>query len=219
MKTQFRSEVQLRQDREQQLRDFIRDGVRTATAGSAKIRVLARAPESMVARILFEMSGEIAARGLSAEIVFAGAAVVQAGDSWQLAFDPALAHEIRLAREPRLLDGHEQLVIGDGHVWFGDSMRREGDKRDAFASFANGDLGAGRRATATYLRIWAAAEIVYSHRSVESGAMRHAGVPAGSPKVPEIAAANAGVVVVASADGLPAGAAETLGAWQPSTRH
>ena len=54
--------------------------------------------------------------------------------------------EIRWAKNPRMLDAHEQLVIGPNSTWMGDCMRRDPTKRDAFQSF-NVDCpeAAGRR--------------------------------------------------------------------------
>ena len=42
------------------------------------------------------------------------------------------AHELlRWARNPRLLDAHEQVTYGTSLCWWGDSMRRDADKRNA----------------------------------------------------------------------------------------
>jgi hypothetical protein len=42
---------------------------------------------------------------------------------------------IRWARNPRLLDAHEQVTCGDGMCWLGDSMRRDADKRNGLSLF------------------------------------------------------------------------------------
>ncbi len=42
---------------------------------------------------------------------------------------------IRWARNPRLLDAHEQATSGAAMCWSGDAMRREADKRNALSLF------------------------------------------------------------------------------------
>jgi len=43
---------------------------------------------------------------------------------------------IRWARNPRLLDAHEQVTYGDAICWSGDAMRREADRRNALTLFS-----------------------------------------------------------------------------------
>ena len=124
---------------------------------------MARAPESVAAKALFAVSEQLAKHRITARIVLAGGAVVKSGDSWHLSFDPGFRHEIRILHDVRFLDGHEQLVLGCNSQWFGDSMRREPDKRDAFTMFLNDDQVAAGRSRATFDRLWALAEAVYVH--------------------------------------------------------
>src|SRR4029077_3256055 len=51
--------------------------------------------------------------------------------------DPA-RELIRWARNPRLLDAHEQATYGSSLCWWGDAMRREADKRNALSLFEHG---------------------------------------------------------------------------------
>jgi hypothetical protein len=60
-------------------------------------------------------------------------------DVWTLAAEPAaLDYEVRWARDPRLIEAHEQLVLGAQTCWIGDSMRRDPTKCDAFESYVEG---------------------------------------------------------------------------------
>ncbi len=162
-KAPARSEIREREDRELQLKEFIRGALEAVKSGPGEILLVARAPESVAAKALFAMSDECAARQIRARIVFAGGALVKTGEAWHLSFDPAFQHEIRILHDGRFLDGHEQLVLGVQAQWFGDSMRREPDKRDAFAMFKNEDeVGAGR-SRATFDRLWSLAVPVYAH--------------------------------------------------------
>lgn len=64
--------------------------------------------------------------------------------------------ELRWAKNPRLLDAHEQLVIGADASWTGDCMRRDPMKRDAFHSFNTDCPEATGWAHVSFERIWQA---------------------------------------------------------------
>ena len=207
LKSPPRKETTEREERQQQLRDFIGSSLDALQDGPDSVLLIARAPDSLPARILFELSKVLAARNLGARIAFTGAATATVGDAWRLNFDTAFAHEIRVLRDPRFLDGHEQLVLGRHSVWFGDSMRREPDKRDAFASFVAGSADMVAQSRATFQRVWAAALPIYAHRSPTQD------VTAQAQPEPEA------VQQAKQSNGLPPGSLETLEAWQVSTRH
>jgi len=150
--------------REQRLTAFISDAVdRTAGDRTDGILLVARAPDSCVARTIFELSHVLAERSIGAHIVFASSSAVASGEEWKLSFHPGFTHEIRMIANPRFLAAHEQLVIGADAVWYGDSMRREPDKRDAFSSFSTVPTET-TRARWTFERLWSSAEPVYAHR-------------------------------------------------------
>ncbi len=65
---------------------------------------------------------------------------------------------IRVARNPRLVEAHEQLVLGGVSTWYGDCLRRDPMKRDAFESFAPGDIVKAAMARNAFRRLWPAAE-------------------------------------------------------------
>lgn len=150
--------------REERLKAFMSEALeQTPGARPDAILVVARSPESAVARAIFALSPSLAARSIGARMVFASSSAMASGEVWQLSFDRGFAHEIRLVANPRFLAAHEQLVIGDGAVWFGDSMRREPDKRDAFSSYSR-DGAEALRARQTFARLWAGAEPLYVHQ-------------------------------------------------------
>jgi hypothetical protein len=154
------------EEREEQLKEFIRSAMARDAGASRPLVLLAKSPEVMVARAVFALSAELAAAGVTAEIIFAAGSSAMAGESWDLTFDPAFEHETRLLRDPRYLDGHEQLVCGAGHVWFGDCMRRDADKRDAFCKFIRDDAEMAARGRRTFAALWSAAEQIYRHVNV-----------------------------------------------------
>jgi len=63
---------------------------------------------------------------------------------------------VNWARNARLLDAHEQLVVGKTACWTGDCMRREPNKRDAFECFADDCQETSAWARTSFDRLWAA---------------------------------------------------------------
>jgi len=59
------------------------------------------------------------------------------------------------ARNARLLDAHEQLVICDTTCWIGDCMRRAPRERDAFECFADDCHETSAWARRSFERLWA----------------------------------------------------------------
>ena len=54
---------------------------------------------------------------------------------WALSDAVEVDCEVRWARKPRLIEAHEQLVLGPQTCWIGDSMRREPAKCDAYETY------------------------------------------------------------------------------------
>lgn len=187
-----------RETRERRLKDFISSSLASIDGGQGEILLIARSPETIGPRVLLALSSELAQRRITARMIFVG--TPDAGsDTWQMTFDPGFAHEMRILRDCRYLDGHEQIVVGSGNVWFGDSMRREPDKRDAFSSFIADNGAEGTASRMTFERIWRAGETIYRHAStVETAA-------------PETAAVHP--------EAVAQGALETLAVWRPQNRH
>jgi hypothetical protein len=65
---------------------------------------------------------------------------------------------VRCARHPRLIEAHEQLVLGPQACWIGDSMRRDPTKCDAFESYVEGCGEAAGCALVSFERLWVACE-------------------------------------------------------------
>jgi hypothetical protein len=192
-------EAEDRETREQRLRDFIFSSLAHVDGGMDDVLVIARSPETIGPRVLLSLSAELTQRRIAARFLFVGAPAGASGATWQVAFAPGFVHELRLLRDCRYLDGHEQIVIGGRNVWFGDSMRRDPDKRDAFSSFVADNGSEGAKSRMTFERIWRAGETIY-------------------------ASSGASESVAPSSDGVPAetvaqGALESLGVWRPVNRH
>jgi hypothetical protein len=63
---------------------------------------------------------------------------------------------IRWARNPRLLDAHEQVTYGAAMCWSGDAMRRDADKRNPLFLFDLDAPDTARLARLAFTALWAA---------------------------------------------------------------
>ncbi len=61
---------------------------------------------------------------------------------------------IRTAQNSRLLDAHEQLVLGSASSWTGDCMRRDPRERDAFETFGGDNVELAVWALKSFERLW-----------------------------------------------------------------
>jgi len=172
-----------REDKEGQIRDYIARAL--AIEGDSSLRVgrriqfVARSTDSPSARALLALGDKIAAAGICIEVIFA--IIERPGSPW-LADDGApFAREIRHAVNPRLLDAHEQLILGDSIAWIGDSMRRDPDKRDAYEVFGTDSYEIVRHALLSFQRIWARSEPVCSRAMLLHGGNAQTGF-SGTPE-------------------------------------
>lgn len=130
-----------KEDKHGILREFIAQDLearRKAPAShSAEQRfcVIARSPDSPVARAVAEFADEIAALGMSICAVFAmSPSQLQKSDAKSA--DQHHPSAAKLLRDFRLLDAHEALLLGDTAAWIGDCMRRDPVMHDAYERFS-----------------------------------------------------------------------------------
>lgn len=123
--------------------------------------LIARSSESPVVLALREHAVALARSGIRIRAIFGE---VELGNSAAtVAGAPfTLPSECRLARDPRLLAAHEQLVLAPDCSWIGDSMRREPSKRDAYEYFAAGCAETANNAARSFEKMWRAAAPVRS---------------------------------------------------------
>jgi hypothetical protein len=79
--------------------------------------------------------------------------------------DPA-RELIRWARNPRLLDAHEQATYGSSLCWWGDAMRREADKRNALSLFEDGSPASVRLGQFAFQALWFQSTVVAERRLI-----------------------------------------------------
>ena len=136
-----------------QLSQFISQHLPAALAAKGRVGIIARSSSSPVLEFLSEHRSALIHAVAEVRIV-----LLEASDKAVSGLIERLslvsAAPIRHASRPRLIDAHEQLVMGDLWCWYGDSMRRDPRKRDAFASFSAGNAELARLAWLSFNRIW-----------------------------------------------------------------
>jgi hypothetical protein len=133
------------------------------------ISAIVRSAESPIAKVLRRFGDHLAAQALSARIVFATIDRDLVAEGWLS--DTGAIHfrrDLRQARDPRLIDAHEMLLLSPVTVWIGDSMRREPDKRDSYETYAEKCPITAARMRVSFERIWGVCEPLASCRPIVS---------------------------------------------------
>lgn len=87
--------------------------------------LVAKSPASPVAKALEALMADLESGGFEVHVVFAEREPEAGVRPWMRS-----ASSVSWARDHRLLEAHEQLLVGRSICWFGDSMRRDPDKSD-----------------------------------------------------------------------------------------
>ncbi len=83
---------------------------------------------------------------------------------------------VRWARNPRLLEAHEQVIFGETMCWTGDAMRRDADRRNALALFEEDSQDKARLGRLAFAAMWAASSPVPERHLIGTLAGRPYGV-------------------------------------------
>jgi hypothetical protein len=136
----------------------VADGTKEDT-GAKTVLAVARSTDSPVARAIAALRPVLAANGVKVRLVFsdddAALCPFVAGAPGDLA---GSLLEVRIVRDPRLRDAHEQLIVGHASVWFGDSLRRDIHRRDLFEQFLADAPEAARAAAQAFEQLWSRTE-------------------------------------------------------------
>jgi hypothetical protein len=152
-----------KEEKEAKVREFIsRARVRVTGEGDEsanQIRLVALSLDSPAARAVFALSNEIIASRCALQVILAhppGAPgeAKPAGDELPLPSGFDRLASIRICTDARLLDAHEQLLIGPRDVWVGDCMRRDPTKRDAYECYSSECAETAVRADRAFRRLW-----------------------------------------------------------------
>jgi hypothetical protein len=153
-------------DKSETLKRFIGtalDGMRAVAPGAQPLTItlVARSANSPVAQALAALSDRLIAARCTVNVILTSLDAESPAADWRIVSEsPAFLGQIRFARNPRLADAHEQLVISDSVCWAGDCMRRDPSKRDAFELYAPVSAETARTAAASFARLWNACEPV-----------------------------------------------------------
>ncbi len=215
--------ITTKEERERKLKTFMLDQIGPSSDHRADaIALVAQSPSSAVVSALLSLSETFADRGIGASIILTGGAVAAANETWNLVFSSRFVHEIRLTSNPRVLDGHEQLIVGDTASWFGDCMRRDPAKTDTFEKFTPNAPAEARAARMTFARLWNTAQPVYTSAAIADISVARLAAASQSPQKttsawdltgPSLTPANRRMI------GNAQDLLETLRVWRPLTRH
>lgn len=139
-----------REIREQRLHDIVERYIahltRHAPVSTVEraVDLIAYSPESPVALAVAARLGELQHAGATIRAIFTNTMPEPLLAEWL-----AKAGWVRALRDKRLLEAHEQLILGETRCWSGDAMRRGATKTDLFESLNEGSremAAMGRRA-------------------------------------------------------------------------
>lgn len=122
--------------------------------------LIARSANSPVVQALLDLANELKAANLGMRAVLS---------TIEMASEPMVSEgsdatmtqglqSLRVVRDHRLFDVHEQLILNDTCVWIGDILRREPSKCDAFEQFSEGCADTVNWARTSFERLWDSAE-------------------------------------------------------------
>jgi hypothetical protein len=174
----LRVSVTRHEEKEQKLQDFIYQHLAGAQHGgdatpATRLLIIARSLESPLIKAVAGLAHEIAAAGLSARMILAQVDREPLPEDWGRTI--IFSHEIRWAKHPRLIEAHEQLVLGPETCWIGDCMRRDPAKCDAYESYVEDCGEAAGCAAVSFERLWLASQPLVSQAARRVGGVGPAG--------------------------------------------
>ena len=133
------------------------------------LTLILRSAQSDPAKALIGMKGALERAGVRAKVILAK---LEPEDELrqlftalsELASQEAASGLIRWARNPRLLDAHEQVTYGEAMCWSGDAMRRDPDKRNALTLFDEEAPDTVRLGRLAFEALWAVSSLVPERR-------------------------------------------------------
>jgi hypothetical protein len=145
------------------------DRVESEAAEARKLTMILRSAASCPARALVFKAKDLAEAGISARLVVArlepDTELRQLFRSLsELSPTQPAKDLIRWARNPRLLEAHEQATYGASMCWLGDAMRRDADKRNALNLFEPHAPATARLGHLAFEAFWSAATVIAERR-------------------------------------------------------
>jgi hypothetical protein len=162
--------------------------IERAPAGFSLTMIL-RSPGSDPAKALVGMKGALQHAGVSAKVIVARLEPEQDlkqlfASLSELASQEPAPELIRWARNPRLLDAHEQVTYGETMCWSGDAMRRDADRRNALTLFDEEAPDTARLGRLAFEALWAVSALVPERRLLGPLTARPSGAYEQAPETP-----------------------------------
>lgn len=138
---------------------------RSSASNQFTVTLIARSPVSPAACALKLKAQELGLRHVHARVIFAKPAPAESLGGFVREIRPLLRGElatarIRWARNPGLLDAHEQLTLGASICWSGDAMRRAPQRCNALELAEVNAPGSVRLAVLAFSAMWAASKLL-----------------------------------------------------------
>jgi hypothetical protein len=126
-----------------------------------QVTVIARAPDSLVAQALSAHCELFRDADIGLRAIFARLSPQQAAKAWFLSFpseDGGSGNDcVRLVKNPKLLDAHEQLTLGRSMCWSGDALRSSREGQHRISVFEDECPGSARLGQLAFRALWDAA--------------------------------------------------------------
>ncbi len=153
------------------------------------VTLILRSASSGPARALIYKKDELTSAGICARAILAKLEPAEElrelfASLTELAPREKACDLIRWARNPRLLDAHEQATYGSAMSWSGDAMRRDADKRNALALFDEAGSDRVRLARLAFAALWSASSMVPERLLLGLTTSKPSGAYQASPDAP-----------------------------------
>jgi len=175
-----RASISRHGEKEQRLRQFILEHMNAGPDRTPRLMVVARSLDSPVIKAIAGLDQIIAAAAGSVRLILAQIDEEAHGQLSAM----RCAHEIRWARHPRLIEAHEQLVLGPQTCWIGDCMRRDPSKCDAFENYVEECGEAAGCAAVSFERLWFASTPLKATKAPQASAPLPPSGPVSAPSLP-----------------------------------
>ena len=154
-----------------------------------KVTMILRSAASSPVRALIARRKELASASIGAKVILAKLEPDQDlhqlfASLCELSPRTQATDLIRWARNPRLLDAHEQVTYGDTMCWSGDALRRDAGRRNAMALFEEEAPQTARFGRLAFGALWAASAPVPERRLLGKAAARPSGAFQPSAEAP-----------------------------------
>ncbi len=162
---------------------------RDGRAAPLALTLILRSASSCPAKAIVGLKDELVRASISAKAILARLEPAEDvrelfASLSELAPREQSADLIRWARNPRLLDAHEQVTYGDMMCWSGDPMRRDADKRNALALFDEGSSVRVRHGRLAFGALWAVSSPVPERRLLGAVTPKPSGAYQPAPETP-----------------------------------